>query len=206
VRDFVKRTLHRLHAQTGVGENFFPKPPGGFTDLYNDKTEDAIKVVQLMWDIKPTGQMGTATFEILWDYADDYSKWVYSNWTAPQPKPELVEPDQGFHSLHISLWPAYSLCRTSGLTDLGTYNPASKLPSGAPSDHAVYPALAFDCGIDPDTGWQNLKARAVALLVVKDPAVEYVILGNRIWTDWRKAWGAYYGGGHMNHLHVSGHR
>lgn len=195
-----------MPAQTGFGENFFPRPAKGFSDVYNEKTAAAIETVQRFWDIEPTGNVGQATFDVLWGYADEYSKWVYSDWRAPQPKPKLVEPDQGWSSLHESLWEPYSICRLAGLTDLGTYNPASTLPSGAKSDHAVYPAFAFDCGIDPDTGWQNLKARAVAVRLVKFEAVEYVILGDRIWTDWRKAWGAYYSGGHLNHIHCSGDR
>ena len=206
MRDFVKRTLHRLPGSLGVGENFFPKPPEGFNDVYNAKTASAIKTLQMWYELKPTGNMGQFTFDVLWDHADDYSKWVYARWSAPVPKPKLVEPDQGWSSLDKSLWEPFSICRLGGLSDLGTYNPASKLPSGAPSDHAVYPAFAFDCGIDPDTGWNNLKARALAVRVVAFPAVEYVILGNRIWSDWRKAWGAYYSGGHMNHMHVSGQR
>lgn len=122
------------------------------------------------------------------------------------PVVQLVEPKQGFESLHRSLWQAFSEGRRRGLTDLGTYNPESQLPSGAPSDHAVYPAYAFDLGIDPDTGWANLKARAYAIWTAGRPEVEYVILGNRIWTSRTKFWGSYYNGGHMNHVHVSGHR
>jgi hypothetical protein len=92
-----------------------------------------------------------------------------------------------------------------GLTDLGTYNPASRLPSGAPSDHAVHPAMAFDLGITPATGWANLKARAYVLWAAHQGEVEYVILGDRIYfgaTSWRR----YTAGGHLNHVHVSGRR
>ena len=119
-------------------------------------------------------------------------------------KPKLVEPDQGFESLHPSLWKAYTIGRNMGLTDLGTFNPASRLPSGAASDHAVYPAFAFDLGIDPDTGWNNLKARTYVQRVVGKPEIEYVILGSRIWTS--RGWGSYTAGGHYNHVHVSGVR
>jgi hypothetical protein len=120
-------------------------------------------------------------------------------------RPKLVEPRQGFDSLHPSLWQAFSLGRGRyGLSDLGTYNPASRLPSGRPSDHAVYPAFAFDLGIEPDTGWNNLKGKLFFLQVRFDPAVEYVILGDKIWS--RGSLHAYYSGGHMNHVHVSGRR
>lgn len=123
---------------------------------------------------------------------------------AKSLEPKLVEPDQGFESLHKSLWEAYSIGRRAGLTDLGTFNPASRLPSGAPSDHAVFPAFAFDLGIDPDTGWNNLKARAYVQRIAGRREIEYVILGSRIWT--RRGWGSYTAGGHYNHVHVSGIR
>lgn len=208
VRDFVKRTLHRL-SYYGLGENFFPKPKGGFDPVYNKKTADAIEVLRRFEDRRPfVGPFRQDDLDSLWDKADRYARWVYRVWSAPKPPPKLVEPNQGFHSLSRSLWTAYSLCRNSGsqFIDLGTYNPASNLPSGAPSDHSVYPACAFDIGIEPDTGWNNLKARALVIKLVRLPEVRYVILGNRIWTDWRKVWGAYHSGGHMNHIHVSGYR
>jgi hypothetical protein len=121
-------------------------------------------------------------------------------------RPKLIEPNQGWDSLHVSLWKAYSLGRSKlyGFSDLGTWNPASRLPSGAPSDHSVHPAFAFDLGIDPDTGWSHLKARAYVYQIAGWAEIEYVILGDRIWTD--RGLGRYHNGGHMNHIHVSGNR
>ena len=211
VKDFVKRTLHRLPAQIGVGANFFPEPPGGFDDVYNEKTADAVRVVQQWYDLRPrTGNMGEATFEVLWSHADAYSRYAYRLWSAPKPKPPpLNEPVQGFSSLHKSLWSLYDTGIRMGLhPDLGTFNPASDLPSGAPSDHSVGPpAYAFDLGVDPDNGWDNAVGRAFFHLCMRDPACEYVILGDRIasrnydWTIRRYSYG-----GHSNHVHVSGIR
>jgi hypothetical protein len=209
VRDFVKRTLYRLPAQLPVGEDFFPKPPGGFDEVYNAKTENAVEVFQRFTDVRPhTGQFGQATLDAMWPYADAYSKWVYRTWTAPKPKPRpLIEPLQGFGSLHRSLWTLFSDGRYMGMSDLGTYNPNSNLPSGAPSDHAVYPAYAFDLGIDPDTGYANPTGRAFFDLCRGNPAVEYVILGDKI-ASRNYGWvvRSYSGGGHGNHVHVSGIR
>jgi hypothetical protein len=88
VKDFVKRTLNRLPAQLPVGGDFFPKPPGGFNDTYNAKTVEAVAVVQQYNDITPaTGNMGQATLDALWQYADAYSKWVYRLYIPPKPKP-----------------------------------------------------------------------------------------------------------------------
>jgi peptidoglycan hydrolase-like protein with peptidoglycan-binding domain len=208
VRDFVKRTLYRLPAQIPVGSNFFPRPPGGFDDVYNEKTENAVAVFQQFNDIPHSGQFGQATLDAMWPYADAYSKWVYRTWSAPKPKPPpLIEPVQGFESLHRSLWELFSAGRRMGLSDLGTYNPRSLLPSGAPSDHAVYPAFAFDLGVEPDTGYLNPVGRAFFDLCVGHPAVEYVILGTKIASrnyDWTVR--TYSGGGHGNHVHVSGIR
>ena len=90
VKDFVKRTLNRLPAQIPVGENFFPRPPEGFNDVYNAKTVQAVKIVQQYNDIRPlTGNMGQETLDALWQYADAYSKWVYRLYVPPRPKPSL---------------------------------------------------------------------------------------------------------------------
>lgn len=211
VKDFVKRTLNRLHAQTGVGENFFPKPPGGFDEVYNAKTVEAVKVFQQWVGIRPTGHFGQATLDEMWAYADAYSKWVYRLYVPPKPKPEPlppIEPRQGWGSLHKSLWSIFSLGRNMDLSDLGTYNPSSTLPSGGPSDHAVWPAMAFDLGVEPDTGYANSVGRAYFHICMTRPEVEYVILGDRIWSRPRADEGVrhYSGGGHANHVHVSGHR
>lgn len=120
-------------------------------------------------------------------------------------KPPNVEPAQGFSSLHHSLWALYSEGRRLGLTDLGTYNPASVLPSGSKSDHAVYPAMAFDLGFTPHIGYEHPTARRFFDLCVGRPEVEYAILGDRIWS---RAQGLrrYSAGNHANHVHVSGNR
>lgn len=119
--------------------------------------------------------------------------------------PQLVEPLQGWESLHKSLWQAYSTGRLMGLTDLGTYNPASTLPGGGPSDHSVYPAYAFDLGCTPQTGQRNPTAKSFFQKMVGRPEVEYVILGDLIWSRSRGLH-SYTAGGHDNHVHVSGRR
>lgn len=200
VKDFVKRSLHK------VEDDFFKGPP--WDDVYNARTAEAIAVFQRLNHIKPTGHFGQATLDALWPYADAYARWVYRLWSAPKPKPlpqELVEPTQGFASLTSSLREAYSLGRHMGLSDLGTYNPSSRLPSGAPSDHAVWPAYAFDLGVEPDTGYDNPVGRAFFTAMIGRPEVEYVILGDHIWS---RSQGVHFysGGGHANHCHVSGNR
>ncbi len=205
VKDFVKRTLNRLSAQIPVGDNFFPKPPEGFNDIYNAKTVEAVKIVQRFNDIRPeTGNMGQATLDALWQYADAYSKWVYRIYIPPKPPPPaLIQPIQGWNSLTPELHEDFSLGRSMGLSDLGTYNPDSKLPSGAPSDHAVWPAFAFDLGVDPDNGFDNPVGRKFFNLMVGRAEVHYVILGNRIWSV-EKGLHEYTSGSHENHVHTSG--
>ena len=118
------------------------------------------------------------------------------------PPPPVAPP---VASLHPSLWAAYAeALATPGLFSLGTYNPDSRLPSGLPSDHAVYPAYAFDIGFDPDIGWQHPVARPYAEKTARRYEVEYVILGDRIHID--GVWRTYRSGGHFNHVHVSGRR
>lgn len=168
---------------------------------------DNVKLAQGKLGIDRTGVIGPATYDALVKAgAYDAAAYQLLREYSAAMAPKLVEPNQGFSSLHSSLWKAYSLGRSMGLSDLGTYNPASTLPGGGPSDHSVYPAYAFDLGIEPDTGWDNEVARRFALAATNDPAVEYVILGDRIWTNDGRGWHTYYSGGHLNHVHVSGIR
>lgn len=143
-----------------------------------------------------TGVIGPATWRALLPFIPPAGKKLLV------PKPVAPPP---VSSLHPSLWAAYDdAITTPGLFTLGTYNPASRLPSGRISDHAVYPAYAFDIGFDPDTGWNHPVARAFAERTAKRPEVEYVILGDRIHVE--GSWKAYTAGGHLNHVHVSGRR
>lgn len=143
--------------------------------------------------------------ELLDQYADEHK---------PSPKPPaLVEPKQGFSSLVRDLWPLYTEGRNLGLSDVGTYNPTSRLPSGRYSDHATsridgrvgQPACAFDLGFTPADGYANQTARAFFHRMAARPEVEYVILGNQIWSRDRGQHSYIYGG-HEGHVHVSGHR
>ena len=125
---------------------------------------------------------------------------------APPPAQPLVEPKQGFRSLDSSLWEPYSVGRRLGLTDLGTYNSASRLPSGLPSDHAVYPAFAFDLGVTPQNGFDNPTGRRFFELMEKRAGIHYVILGDLIWST-EKGRHAYSDStSHAGHVHVSGIR
>ena len=129
---------------------------------------------------------------------------------------KLVEPRQGFDSLHSDLWLAYSMGRKRNFTDLGTY--ANK--SG---DHGYKPAWAFDLGRKNRfffKGWNYLVARRLALYYVENYKalnIEYVILGRRIWSRWganQRRWDAENGWhpltsgdtSHDFHIHVSGTR
>lgn len=167
-----------------------------------------VKAIQKLEGLPQTGVIGPYTFGVLLDHMDSRSRALYLEYARsvkPKPAP-LVEPNQGWSSLNRILWPAYSEGRRRGFFDLGTYNPRSRLPSGRPSDHAVLPAMAFDLGVSPATGWNNAKARAYAWWTSGRPEVEYTILGDRIWRGRSRVWGAYYNGGHLNHVHVSGWR
>lgn len=120
----------------------------------------------------------------------------------------LVEPRQGFDSLHDSLWLAYSMGRKRGFTDLGTY-------VDKPGDHGVGPpCFAFDLGREDRflfKGWGYIKARRLAQLYVAEHdglQINYVILGRRIWSRARPYWHPLTTGdtSHDFHIHVSGVR
>jgi murein DD-endopeptidase MepM/ murein hydrolase activator NlpD len=141
VRDFVKRSLNRVET------NFFPKPPSGFDDVYNAKVVEAMQILQRANDIKPTGNMGVETFDLLWrEYADAYAKWVYRIWRAPAPNPPpplMVAP------IAVGSIPSY-LHPTAGL--LGNYALDWMAVGGTPV-YAVEPAkIKKLSGRDPNLG------------------------------------------------------
>jgi len=190
-------------------DNFFKPPP--HDQIYNAVTAQAVKTLQQLERGKgnttikvATGNVGQPTWDVVWNYLDAYRKYRYLLFKVPVPPPPiLVEPRQGWASLVKELWGDYSLARNMGLTDLGTYNPSSKLPSGAPSDHAYFPAYAFDVGFTPQTGMNNQIAKAFFNSMVGRPEVSYVICGNSIWSQ-EKGLHSYTYGGHEGHVHVSG--
>ncbi len=116
----------------------------------------------------------------------------------------LVEPVQGFGSLDRTLHLAYSIGRRRGFTDLGTY-------VAKPGDHGIGPpAFAFDLGRSDrfhNRGWQYLKARRLFALYVREHlglSINYVILGDRIWSRERGLHSYGPDRSHFFHMHVSG--
>jgi hypothetical protein len=137
---------------------------------------------------------------------DSYSDKLLQDY-AKEQLTKIVEPYQGFSSLHKSLWEVYSIGRNMGLKDgpglaSGTYNPGSRLPSGKKSDHAHLPSYAFDLDIVQYTGWNNLNARAYFNKIINRPEINYAILGNKIWSK-SNGLNSYNYGGHENHIHIS---
>lgn len=123
----------------------------------------------------------------------------------------LVEPNQGWGSLHESLHLAYSMGRRRGFTDLGTF-----VNKGG--DHGWLPSIrmarAFDLGRADRfrfQGFNYLIARRYANLLAKNAkalGIRYIILGDRIWHKNYGKW-MYFSNypkdkSHDFHLHISG--
>jgi len=118
----MKWGIHRY--ETGV----LPRPEDGFTDDFGVAMREALKrVIQPAEGIDATGAIGQATFDVLWQYLDDYRRQQYRRWTPPPPKVTLPPVP--------SLGPLYSggsspmsrslTHRTSGLAgDRGSVWPA----------------------------------------------------------------------------------
>lgn len=178
-------------------------------ETFGEGFKQEVALAQRTLGITVSGIIAQRTHDALWPYFDARAKELMLEYLESQAPPELIEPHQGFESLHVSLHELFSVGRRMGLSDLGTHNPNSTLPgSGAPSDHAVFPAMAFDLGVEPDTGYANPTGRKFFDICRADKRVEYVILGDRISN--KKIEGGkvrrYGSGGHLNHVHVSGWR
>lgn len=199
----VGRALIR-EGSAGVTLAAFNKQTQERRRTWNQQHADWLKKFEKKSGHQPDGIYGPSVHIDLSPHFDASATLMMKTWRPPPPP--LIEPKQGWDALHKSLWDIYSVGCRMGLFDLGTWNPASTLPSGNPSDHSVKPAYAFDLGIDPDIGWEHDVARAYFYIALKRPEVEYVILGNKI-GDRRTGMIHYYGyGSHNNHVHVSGNR
>lgn len=159
------------------------------------------------------GWFDEETLRTLEPYFDFKARELWNQqYEKPKPPP-LIEPKEGFDSLVSDLWRDYSSGRDLGLTDLGTYNPDSKLPDGEPSDHATSrldgtigePACAFDLGFSPQIGMSNPVANKFFHLMMGKPEINYVICGTSIWSV-ERGLHTYTNGGHEGHVHTSGHR
>jgi hypothetical protein len=148
----------------------------------------------LLEKMRKAGAVDAYSNKLLQDYADEQET-------------NLVEPYQGWAYLNKKLWEAFSIGRNMGFKDgpgtaSGTYNPASRNPSGSKSDHAYLPSYAFDLDIVEHTGWDNLKARSYFYKLIARPEISYVILGDKIWSR-ENGFNNYPYGGHENHIHIS---
>jgi len=173
-----------------------------------------VKDVQDDLGVSKTGVVGPLTMSFLraadraegGTVIDAYAEQLFAQYAAEHPpkpaKPKLVEPKQGFRALQASLWPSFSVGRSEyGLSDLGVYNPsAANIAMG--SDHAVYPAAAYDLGF---TARNRAAAQAFFRWVIGQPTTKYAIFERSIWS---RAYGLrrYTGIPHSDHVHVSGYR
>lgn len=69
-------------------------PPGTwatYTEHFGPALYQAVKIIQQREGIKQSGDIGRATWDVLWLYLDDYRRRRYRLWTVPSlPKPDPV--------------------------------------------------------------------------------------------------------------------
>lgn len=72
--------------------NLLPKPVTGFTPDFGPALYDALhKVIQPNEGINPTGDIGQATWDVLWEYIPRWKRAEYLAWKIPTiPKPNPV--------------------------------------------------------------------------------------------------------------------
>lgn len=88
--EIAKFAVHRYE------DELLPKPITGFTPQFGPALKEALqKVIQPREGIPASGNIGQATWDVLWDYLDAYRKAQYVAWAKPiVPKPNPV-PDLG---------------------------------------------------------------------------------------------------------------
>lgn len=196
----VGRALCR--AKCFINIRIFNRAPKKWRQNFGTRKVAALRKFEAKKALAKDGKYGSKDHLRLARYFDGKAVDLMKSYKPPPPKPPPVpqiEPNQGWRSLVPSLWGEYSLARSLGLSDLGTYNPASRLPSGARSDHAQYPAQAFDVGFWP---YPNRAAFNFFNEMAGDDDVDYVIYGSMIWSR-SSGLHRYNYGGHYNHIHVS---
>ncbi len=139
-------------------DGLLPKPSSGFTKQFGPALKDALQtVIQPREGIPATGNIGKATWDVLWEYLDAYRKTKYLTWTVPSvPKPNPV-PDLGplyiggasvlNHQLThntdgIPYYPAYDDGWVYGRTVLAVENLVVREASSADYGDAFYAAGA----------------------------------------------------------------
>lgn len=129
-----------------------PKPSTGYTPHFGPALREALqKVIQPAEGIPATGNIGQATWDVLWPLLDDYHRWQYRLWTVPIIPKRLPVPDLGplysggasvlLHQLThntdgIPYYPAYDDGWLAGRTvlaveDLTVTKASSSLPGDA---------------------------------------------------------------------------
>jgi len=73
-------------------DGLLPKPVTGFTKNFGPAMKEALqKVIQPREGIPASGNIGQATWDVLWEYLDAYRKAQYIAWSVPViPKPSPV--------------------------------------------------------------------------------------------------------------------
>lgn len=72
-------------------KGILPEPDGGYTTTFGAGLQQALqKHLQPQENIPATGNIGQATFDVIWEYLDDYRRTKYRRWSVPPPKPPPV--------------------------------------------------------------------------------------------------------------------
>jgi hypothetical protein len=130
-------------------DGLLPKPITGYTKNFGPGLYEALhKVIQPREGIPASGDIGQATWDVLWPLLDDYHRWQYRMWKVPViPKPSPVP----------NLGPLY-VGGASVLLHQLTHN-----TDGSPELNKNYPAY--------DDGWiMGRTVLAVEDLVVTRPS------------------------------------
>lgn len=177
-----------------------PEPSSGYTKNYGRGLYDGLrKVIQPREGIPASGDIGQATWDILWPLLDDYHRWQYRVWSQPTiPKPSPV-PDLGalysggasvlYHSLThstsgISNYPAFDDGWIGGRTLWAVEDMAVHTASGSNPGDAFF--ARGKSGIDywyghllraPSVGSSFRKGQAVGTILHQSGGKSHVHLG-----------------------------
>ena len=137
-------------AKFGIGRyenDILPKPSSGYTQTFGAAMEEAVKQIQKAEQISASGNIGQATWDVIWPLLDAYRQLQYRAFRVPPPPPTPEEIAFGKLLSAMKLMhentPGYLLGGGHGVP-LSAVSSYQKLDCSSSTSKALYEADLFE--------------------------------------------------------------